>query len=391
MAVKKNNGDIISFLKQKDYIMVNNDLGGGSFGKAVVLKDPYIDELFVAKKYEPEYDAYQRQFYKNFIDEIKILYRLNHKNIVRIYSYYAYENEYTGYILMEFIDGMDIGKYLYSYQDAQSEFSDDPTPNSIFTQLIDAFCYIESHNIIHRDIRESNIMIDKLGNVKIIDFGIGKVSDSQQREDSLANQINRRGLETLPQEYYNGEYTSLTDMFYLAELLNRLMATAENPKEIHFSYQKILDKMMNKNPDNRYKNFAEIKSEINKHDFTSLEISEKDKKIYKNFTDLVYNSIYHYTSTPDFITDPEMFINNLRHAVQNNIFEDKIQNNKDVINSVVYCAYSYNPMLKIPCIVVKDFLKWFEESTTTSQNMILSNFISKLSAIRLTLDEDLPF
>lgn len=54
MAIEKQNGDIIEFVKQKDYIMVNNDLGGGSFGKTVVLKDPYIDELFVAKKYEPD-------------------------------------------------------------------------------------------------------------------------------------------------------------------------------------------------------------------------------------------------------------------------------------------------------------------------------------------------
>ena len=54
MAIEKQNGDIIEFVKQKDYIMVNNDLGGGSFGKTVVLKDPFIDELFVAKKYEPE-------------------------------------------------------------------------------------------------------------------------------------------------------------------------------------------------------------------------------------------------------------------------------------------------------------------------------------------------
>lgn len=50
MSIEKKNGDIISFLKQKDYVMVNNDLGGGSFGKTVVLKDPYVDELFVAKK-----------------------------------------------------------------------------------------------------------------------------------------------------------------------------------------------------------------------------------------------------------------------------------------------------------------------------------------------------
>ena len=105
MAVAKQNGDVIPFVKQKDYIMVNNDLGGGSFGKTVLLQDPFIDELFVAKKYEPEYDGIKEQFYKNFLDEIKILYKLNHRNIVRIYNYYAYENIYTGYILMEYIDG----------------------------------------------------------------------------------------------------------------------------------------------------------------------------------------------------------------------------------------------------------------------------------------------
>ena len=49
----KNNGDIVAFVKQKDYVMVNNDLGSGSVGQTVLLKDPFIDELFVAKKYEP--------------------------------------------------------------------------------------------------------------------------------------------------------------------------------------------------------------------------------------------------------------------------------------------------------------------------------------------------
>ena len=77
MAVTKQNGDIIPFLKQKDYVMVNNDLGGGSFGKTVLLQDPFIDELFVAKKYEPEFDEIKEQFYKNFLDEIKIMYKLN--------------------------------------------------------------------------------------------------------------------------------------------------------------------------------------------------------------------------------------------------------------------------------------------------------------------------
>lgn len=45
----KNNGDIVRFFKDKEYIMLDNDLGGGSFGKTVLLKDPFIDDVFVAK------------------------------------------------------------------------------------------------------------------------------------------------------------------------------------------------------------------------------------------------------------------------------------------------------------------------------------------------------
>lgn len=101
----KANGEIVKFLKQKDYLMVNNNLGSGSFGQTVLLQDPFIDELFVAKKYEPYFEDARKAFYDSFLQEIKIMHKLNHRNVVRIYNYYAYEEEFTGYILMEYIDG----------------------------------------------------------------------------------------------------------------------------------------------------------------------------------------------------------------------------------------------------------------------------------------------
>ena len=220
----KNIGDIISFIKQKDYIMVNPNLGGGSFAKTVLLQDPFIDELFVAKKYEPEYEGIKEKFYKNFLDEIKILYKLNHRNIVRIYNYYAYENLFTGYILMEYIDGSNIDDYIKDYDWIFHTVSLD----DIFIQLIDGFCYIEKHSIIHRDIR-GNILIDKNGAVKIIDFGIGKMfKKAEDAKDSVAPDINRADSRHSPNEYYDGVYTSQTDMFYLAELLNRLFKITLN-------------------------------------------------------------------------------------------------------------------------------------------------------------------
>ena len=69
----KANGEMVQFLKQRDYEMINNNLGSGSFGQTVLLKDPFIDELFVAKKYEPYYDEDKKEFFDSFLQEIKII------------------------------------------------------------------------------------------------------------------------------------------------------------------------------------------------------------------------------------------------------------------------------------------------------------------------------
>ena len=387
MAVAKQNGEVIPFVKQKDYIMVNNDLGGGSFGKTVLLQDPFIDELFVAKKYEPEFDEIKEQFYQNFLDEIKIMYKLNHKNIVRIYNYYAYEKIYAGYILMEYIDGKDIGDFIKNYIPW-----DNVSLNDIFAQLVDAFCYMEEHNIVHRDIREGNILIDKTGTVKVIDFGIGKIfSKLEEKTDSLAGEINRETSDTLPREYYEGVYTNLTDMFYLAELMHRLIKNADNCDESDFSYWDILQKMMEKNPEKRYQSFSTVREVIGKHDFLNMDITEEDRNIYLEFTNNVYWAISAYMEKPRFVTDPATFVTKLSNALEINLFETIVQNNSDIISSIVSCRYKYDNR-NIPVKIVKDFFDWFLAFTPQSQTLILKNFISKISNITVEEPEpELPF
>lgn len=385
----KNNGDIVPFLKQKDYIMVNNNLGGGSFGKTVLLQDPFIDELFVAKKYEPESEDIKERFYKNFLDEIKILYKLNHRNIVRIYNYYAYENIFTGYILMEYVEGKNIGEFIRDYV----WFLENVSLDDVFFQLIDGFCYIEEHRVIHRDIREENILIDKAGTVKIIDFGIGKIFEKKADDsDSLVAEINRAGSDTLPQEYFDGIYTSKTDMFYLAELFNRLLKEANEPDLLDFSYHDILDKMMEKQPQNRYATFSDIKEAIGKHDFINMEISQEDKDIYQAFTNPVFQALTFFIDEQKFNYDTDLFIAKLEKALRDNLFEDVIHKNEDVISSIVSGAYRYNKGVRIPCSAIKDFLNWFKASTSHSQKLILTNIIHKLSTIDIVEREpEVPF
>lgn len=385
----KNNGEVVPFLKQKDYIMVNNNLGDGSFGKTVLLQDPFIDELFVAKKYEPEYPEIKEKYYRNFLDEIKILYKLNHRNIVRVYNYYAYDELFTGYILMEYVDGINIEKYITEYNGPWDPVSLD----DLFMQLIDAFGYIEGHGIIHRDIREGNILIDINGTVKVIDFGIGKIFEKVViSDDSLVSEINRAGSDTLPQEYYEGTYTSKTDMFYLAELFNRLLKSANDPDMLDFSYYDIINKMMEKRPENRYANFAVVKEAIGKHDFINLEILQKDKDTYRNFANLIFRAISNYKDEQKFNNAPELFITKLEKALRNNLFEEYIQKNSEVINCVVSGGYEYYNSVDIPCVVVNDFLNWFKASTYQSQKLILTNIISKLSTIDVVEAEpEFPF
>ena len=148
--------------------MLDNNLGSGAFGYTVLLKDPYINEVFVAKKYEPYYEDLKIEFYNSFLQEIKIMYTLNHPNIVRIYNYYPYESRHTGYIIMEYIEGKNIANFMEDYDPWESKVDLD----NIFVQLIDGFEYIEKKGIVHRDIRESNILITQEGVVKIIDFAI---------------------------------------------------------------------------------------------------------------------------------------------------------------------------------------------------------------------------
>ena len=387
----KQNGDMVTFLRKKDYIMLNNDLGGGSFGKTVLLNDPFIDELFVAKMYKPQYDEIKEKFYSNFLHEIKILHKLNHPNIVRIYNYYAYEETCTGYILMEYVNGKDIGDFFEEYN---KECEAVVTVDEIFAQLINAFTYIEEKEVVHRDIREGNIRIDTNGIVKVIDFGIGKIlMSSKDIYDSLLTDINREESDTLPKEYFDGIYTSHTDMFYLSELFNRLLKKITDKEIKPFSYYNILKKMMEKNPKDRYRNFREIKELIEQQNFVEIPISNEDKRIYQAFANCIWESLISYKMERKFNYNTQNFIYKLKSALEENTFEDYIQNNAQIIESIVIGGYRCKPDIQIPCYVVKDFLTWFKKSTKDSQKLILRNIIVKLSTIEVVFefDEELPF
>lgn len=380
----KDNGEIVRFFKQKDYVMIDNDLGSGSFGKAVILQDPFIDELFVAKKYQPDDDEDQKEFYDSFLQEIKIMYKLYHKNVVRVFNYYPYESSYTGYIIMEYIDGKRIDKYFDDWLDVE-------VPDNLFVQLIDGFDYIEKQGILHRDIREGNILVTKDNVVKIIDFGLGKTfSPVDTSKDSMNDIINRFGVDRLPNEYFEGKYDSRTDMFYLAELYNRLLEKSGN--DIIFSYSAILQKMMEPDRENRYASFAEIKEAMSTKAFSNLEISNGDKKVYQEFSNAIMSCLSCFKESRIFVTDIKEFKDNIYAVIRRNCFENIVQNPNDLVSIIVKGNYKFYTQREIPCEVVTEFEKWYNSLSEDWQRLVLNNIIAKLSVVKIEYaDDELPF
>lgn len=380
--------NLIRFLKRKDYEMINDNIGHGSFGKTVLLRDPYIDELFVAKKYDPEYEEDRQEFYTNFLQEIKIMYKLNHRNVVRIYNYYAYSDQFTGYILMEYIDGVDIEHYIKQLDIWDLDHLDDA-----FRQLIEGFYYIEGQGIIHRDIREGNILVNKDGIVKIIDFGLGKTFKPVERgsADSRVADINRFGLDKLPNEYYEGRYTSRTDMFYLAELYHRLLRQSGYLDE--FSYGEILTKMMEEDEEHRFASFTEVKNAIEAKRFSAMEISDEDKKIYQSFANAICGAVSCYTSyAKEYIDNVTEFSEKIKSVIEKNCYENIVQNNADLIQTIVKSLnFKYYTYKEILVEDIKQFYSWFQILSEEEKQRVLNNIIAKMSTINTTIEDELPF
>lgn len=374
---------IIEFVNKKGYEMVNDNLGSGSFGQTVLLKDNSIDEFFVCKKYSPQRGINKEEFFDTFKKEIKIMYKINHPNIVRVYNYYLYDNLHSGYIMMEYIDGESIDSWFQLY------FLQSNNSNEIFRQIIEAFSYLEKAGIIHRDIRESNILITKKDQIKIIDFGLGKNLNEQKLSiDSFNKLINRNQMQKYPNEFEEGKYTSKTDMFCIAEMYKRILRKYEVED---FKHEYILQKMMNVEPSKRYDSFSDIIIALDKKDFKALKISDSDKEIYMNFINALTNSLTCYTSKIIIEEDISKVINGIENVLESNCLDYQIQDNSKLLNVFINGGYRYFTSKNIDVDIVQSFYEWFCKKNDYFRNIVIKNISNKLAAIPIKIEDELPF
>lgn len=369
--------EIITFLRKRDYKLVR-ELGEGACGKTVLLHDEQIQEELVCKKYAPQPGVNRQEHFIKFTQEIKLLHRLHHPNVVRVFNHYLYPEQLSGYILMEFIDGQDIETHAHNFPERLDE---------LFLQAIAGFAYLERSGVLHRDIRPANIMVSNDGILKIIDLGFGK-------QIALPNDFDKSislnwWCET-PDEFNDGRYDFGTEVYFIGKLFERIIQ-ANNITQ--FKYMPILKQMCKFTPSERAKNFSSIETTIKNSQFSELNFGSSEIQAYRNFTDSLCRHITKIDQGAKYFADIQRIQSQLQDLHRGFMLENFVPDAATVTRCFVDGVYYYRKV-GLYVATVTNFISLLRRSTDDQKRIILANIHTRLNAVpRYTKESggDVPF
>ena len=161
-----------------DYEIISS-LGRGGFGS--VYKARSSNGSMVALKVLNPQVLDNKKVVKKFFHEAMIHAKLDHPNICRLIEFFPDGQNYA--IVMEYVEGTELKELLQQQPDGILPFD---KAFRIAKQSLSAFQYANENGILHRDIKPANIMINKEGNIKIMDFGIAKVAGAATHDTAAS-------------------------------------------------------------------------------------------------------------------------------------------------------------------------------------------------------------
>jgi serine/threonine protein kinase len=198
------------------YVIINK-IGRGSTGDVYLSHDPYYRRDVAIKVYNIEKDSdadRARVSRKMFFNEAHMVGMLQHPNIMPIYD--AGEESGAYYVVTEHIQG---ARTLAAYCRPDNLLRVDDVVEIIY-KCAKALHYAHGRGVIHRDIKPSNIMLTTDNDVRIIDFGIAIVSDSEvSRIEGIAGSPSYMS----PEQVQSEELTARSDLYSLGAVMYELL------------------------------------------------------------------------------------------------------------------------------------------------------------------------
>lgn len=195
ISIKRNNMDFD--IKPKigkqsnsieDHYKILKLIGKGAFGSVFKVEHKLSGKIRAMKMIDRD-NIYNQDDEQKFLKEIEILTLVEHMNIIKIYEYF--EDSKRFFLIMEYIYGQELYDYL-----CEREHLEENHVKIIFKQVMSAVTYLHNNNIIHRDMKPENILVEHLDlreikdkyngyydkknnedvdiNIKVIDFGTSR-------------------------------------------------------------------------------------------------------------------------------------------------------------------------------------------------------------------------
>lgn len=197
-------------------------LGSGGTSVVYKAKDTVLNRLVTLKILREPLDR-DDKFLNRFRHEAQAVAKLSHPNIVNIYD--VANAGGVQYLVMEYVEGCSLKEYL----DNSGPLAVDEALN-IFQQLLLALSHAHENNVIHRDIKPHNILLDTKHNVRVTDFGLAITA-----EDMTIDAAEESGSDIMGSVYYmspeqiKGENVSAATDIYSAGVLLYEMLCGERP------------------------------------------------------------------------------------------------------------------------------------------------------------------
>lgn len=253
-------------------------LGEGGMGMVYLAKDTIIQRLVAIKQLHRNAGA-EESLGERFQAEALALAKLNHTNVTHLYSFIPKGDTY--WMIMEYVEGKTLEDWLFIHKKITHQLA-----ASIAVQILDGLDHAHRKGIIHRDIKPANVMINEEGEVKIMDFGIARMR-SEQRITSHGKSVGT--LEYMAPEQIQGqEGDERTDVYAVGNILYEMLCGTvpfqsetdyqlmkdkleKQPESIiqenhtvPVSFEKIIFKALQRQPNKRYKSALELKNAIEK-------------------------------------------------------------------------------------------------------------------------------
>jgi serine/threonine-protein kinase len=196
-------------------------IGRGAMGVIYLAHDPEADRQVALKTLPLDIITDKEQLSmleKNLMHEAKIVSKLTHANIVQIYDVQRADNDGVFFVVMEFVDGINLSVRIKQEPLALWQL------RRIMTQVCDGLHFAHEQQVVHRDVKPGNVLLTSDLSAKITDFGIAKV---QRRATTIVFNQTGKMVGTpnymAPEQVTDSEVDRRTDVFSLGCVLYRIL------------------------------------------------------------------------------------------------------------------------------------------------------------------------